>query len=47
MANGDRYVGDFKDDMKHGSGIWYDNTKQTKQQAKYVNDKRTQWIGKP
>ena len=47
MTNGDRYIGDFKDGKKHGTGMWFDSAKQTKQQVEFKNDKRVGWIGKP
>jgi hypothetical protein len=31
FANGDRFVGTFKEDSYQGLGVWYDATAQTKQ----------------
>jgi hypothetical protein len=44
-ANGDRFIGAFKDDMKDGTGVWHDADKHTKRQGTWAKDKRTGWIG--
>lgn len=44
-VNGDRYVGGFKDDLMHGSGVQYRMEKQTKRQGEWQFGKRTEWLG--
>ncbi len=46
-ATGDRYVGNFQDDLKTGTGIWYSVKDQTKRQGEWLNDKRVSWLSAP
>jgi len=44
-VNGDRYVGVYVDDKKHGVGVWYDIGSQTKRQGTWNKGARVGWIG--
>ena len=45
--NGDKYIGEFSNDNKEGSGIFYDITSQQKRMGTWKNDKRVAWTGNP
>ena len=47
FSNGNKYIGQWKDDAMHGSGVWFSLKDQTKRQGQWQNNKRTQWIGNP
>ena len=42
--NGNKYTGEFANDMKEGSGIWYDFNSQEKRMGTWKNNKRVTWV---
>ena len=44
FSNGNRFIGDWKNDVMHGSGVWYNIKDQTKRQGEWQNGKRISWI---
>ena len=47
LPNGNKYIGQWENDTKHGIGIWYTAKDGTKKQGQWVYDKRTNWLSKP
>lgn len=47
MINGDKYTGQFDNDMKHGAGIYHSSADQTKRQGEWQNGKRVAWLTQP
>lgn len=44
-ANGNRYIGTWRNDQMNGMGVWFDAKKGTKQQGEWKLNKRLKWIG--
>lgn len=47
MVNGDKYIGEFSKELKHGAGVYYNATEQTKRQGEWQNGKRIAWLSQP
>ena len=47
FSNGNRYIGQWKNDVMHGHGVWFNIKDQTKRQGQWNNGKRYNWIGIP
>ena len=47
LPNGNKYIGQWENDTKHGIGIWYTAKDGTKKQGQWVYDKRTNWLSAP
>lgn len=47
MSNGDKYTGQFMNDLKHGAGIYHNSAEQTKRQGEWQNGKRVAWLTQP
>jgi hypothetical protein len=45
--NGDKYIGAWVEDMKHGNGIFYNAKDGTKKQGLWNSDKRINWLSSP
>lgn len=47
LANGDKYIGEFDKELKHGAGVYYNTNDQTKRQGEWQNGKRIAWLSQP
>lgn len=43
-TNGDRYIGSWRTDQRHGVGIYASKKDGTKKQGEWVNGKRHRWF---
>ena len=43
-ANGNKYIGPWKNDQKHGVGLHFDAKDQTSRRGEWVHGKRKGWL---
>lgn len=46
-ASGDHYIGQFKENLMSGTGVYYSVKEQTKRQGEWLNGKRVSWLTGP
>lgn len=47
LPNGNKYIGQWENDCKHGIGVWYTAKDGVKKQGQWAHDKRTNWLSAP
>ena len=46
-ANGNKYIGQWKNDQKHGVGLHFDAKDQTSRRGEWIAGKRKVWLAQP
>ena len=47
FPNGNKYIGQWANDIQHGVGVMYLHKEGVRRQCQYVNGKRAAWLNNP